>query len=175
MPAFSLPVVLRTATGDIDLVIELPAPTAIAEVLPHLLRCAGLPAGTPMHLGAGPVEGSLLCGRAPLLAGCVLSTSPDDAVREMGPLALCCVAGPDAGGSVVLPAGGVTVGRDPACELGAADPELSRRHARVRPSGTGAAVVDLQSVNGIGIDGVRVERSAERGVGLMVVAQELLD
>lgn len=163
MPAFSLPVVIRTAAGDLDLVLDLPGPTSFAQVLPDLLHCAGLPPGTAIHLGAGRVEGSLLCGRAPLLAGCVLSIAPDDAAREVGPVALDCVAGPDAGGSAVLAAGGVTVGRDPGCDLAVDDPELSRRHAIVRPSGTGVAVVDLQSVNGIGVDGVRVDRAADGG------------
>ncbi len=163
MPAFSLPVVVRTAAGEIGVVIDLPAPTAIAQVLPDIRRCADLPPGTPIYLGAGLVEGSLLCGQAPLLAGCVLTTAPDDVVREVGPVALSCVAGPDAGGSAVLTAGGVTVGRDPACDLAAADPELSRRHACVRPSGTGVTVVDLQSVNGIGVDGVTVQRGVGSG------------
>lgn len=165
MSAFSLPVVLRTATADIDLVVDLPGPTSFAAVLPDLLACAGLPADTRLHAGAGQVEDSLLLGSSPLLAGCVLATYPDNAVAEVGAVALSCVAGPDAGGSVALSTDGVTVGRDPGCDLSAADPELSRQHARVRPSTGGAQVVDLQSANGIHIDGVPVDASPGNHTG----------
>ena len=37
------------------------------------------------------------------------------------------------------------------------DPNVSRRHAEVRPNGAGFIVVDLGSTNGIEVDGKRVK------------------
>jgi FhaA, N-terminal domain/FHA domain len=67
-------------------------------------------------------------------------------------------------GSLVLPSGervrlgdrAVSIGRLPECDVPLADPNVSRRHAEVRPSGTGYAVVDLNSTNGTRVNGVVV-------------------
>lgn len=67
-------------------------------------------------------------------------------------------------GALVLPDGTrvpltdavVTIGRLPDCEITLADPNVSRRHAQVRPSGPGYVVVDLQSTNGTRVNGMVV-------------------
>jgi hypothetical protein len=58
------------------------------------------------------------------------------------------------------------VGRDPAgAQLVVEDPEASRRHATVAPSGSGAVVEDLGSTNGTFVNGQRIEGSTEVGPG----------
>jgi len=55
-----------------------------------------------------------------------------------------------------LPAHPVVIGRSKDCEIRVSDPNVSRRHAEVRPVGAGFTVVDLESTNGIEVDGKRV-------------------
>lgn len=67
-------------------------------------------------------------------------------------------------GSIVLPTGErvvlneqiLTIGRNPESNIVLADPNVSRNHAEIRPSGTGYLVVDLNSTNGSRVNGVRV-------------------
>jgi len=67
-------------------------------------------------------------------------------------------------GSLLLPTGErlglgekvVTVGRRPESTLQMADPNVSRNHAEIRPSGNGWVVVDLGSTNGTRVNGARV-------------------
>jgi two-component system, NtrC family, response regulator HydG len=67
-------------------------------------------------------------------------------------------AGPDRGRSVTL--GGplrVLVGQSASCELRLSDPHVSRRHVAVEPVGSNLRVVDLGSLNGTFVNGVRIE------------------
>jgi hypothetical protein len=67
-------------------------------------------------------------------------------------------------GSLLLPTGDrvplgeyvVSIGRQADCTIVLADPNVSRRHAEVRPSGDGFVVADLGSTNGSKVNGVRV-------------------
>jgi hypothetical protein len=59
-----------------------------------------------------------------------------------------------------LPAHSVTLGRSKDCDIRLADPNVSRRHAEIRPDGEGWTVVDLGSTNGIEVDGKRVKELA---------------
>jgi len=67
-------------------------------------------------------------------------------------------------GSLLLPTGDrvplgeyvVTVGRQNDCTIVLGDPNVSRHHAEVRPSGDGFVVVDLGSTNGTKVNGARV-------------------
>jgi hypothetical protein len=64
-------------------------------------------------------------------------------------------------GSLVLPGGErvnlgerpVVIGRLAECDVVLADPNVSRRHAEVRPAGMGFAVADLDSTNGTRVNG----------------------
>lgn len=50
----------------------------------------------------------------------------------------------------------IVVGRDPRCDISQADPQLSRRHARFSVSDRGVVVQDLNSRNGLLVNGRRV-------------------
>ncbi len=68
-------------------------------------------------------------------------------------------------GSLVLPSGeriplkgtAISIGRMPDCTIMVNDPNVSRRHAEVRPQGTGYVAADLGSTNGTKVNGVRIE------------------
>ncbi|MCC6225503.1 MAG: FHA domain-containing protein [Microthrixaceae bacterium] len=67
-------------------------------------------------------------------------------------------------GSLLLPTGDrvplgeyvVTVGRAPDATIMLGDPNVSRRHAEIRPQGDGFVVVDLASTNGTRVNGARI-------------------
>ena len=67
-------------------------------------------------------------------------------------------------GALLLPTGDrvplgeyvVSVGRASVCTIVLADPNVSRRHAEIRPSGDGFVVVDLGSTNGTKVNDARV-------------------
>jgi len=56
-----------------------------------------------------------------------------------------------------LPDHSVVLGRSKDCDIRLADPNVSRRHAEVRPADPGYVIVDLDSTNGIEVDGKRVK------------------
>jgi DNA-binding NtrC family response regulator len=66
------------------------------------------------------------------------------------------VDGPDRGVELELPAVGVVLGTDPACDVALTDPFASRRHCSIAPHAQGFAIADLGSKNGTFIDGVAV-------------------
>jgi hypothetical protein len=51
----------------------------------------------------------------------------------------------------------MVIGRSKDCDIQIPDPNVSRRHAEVRPSGGGWIVNDLGSTNGIKVNGRRVD------------------
>jgi hypothetical protein len=54
----------------------------------------------------------------------------------------------------------VTVlGRSAGCDVRLGDPNVSRRHAELRQQGTAYWIVDLDSTNGVEVNGARVERA----------------
>jgi pSer/pThr/pTyr-binding forkhead associated (FHA) protein len=57
-----------------------------------------------------------------------------------------------------LGAAGAVLGRSKDCDIQIMDPNVSRRHAEIRPAGQGFTIVDLGSTNGIEVNGKRVER-----------------
>ncbi len=77
-------------------------------------------------------------------------------------------AGGTGAGSLLLPTGDrvplgeyiVSLGRNPDCTIVLSDPNASRRHAEVRPKGTGYAVVDLGSTNGTLVNGTKIDEHA---------------
>ena len=85
-------------------------------------------------------------------------------------------------GSLVLPNGDrfvlgdtiVTIGRIPDNVLTLEDPNVSRNHAEIRPSGAGFVLADLGSTNGTKINGVRIsERVLQDGDDLTFGATTL--
>lgn len=69
-------------------------------------------------------------------------------------------------GSLILPdltrvelnADFLTIGRLPDCDITIEDPNVSRKHAEIRPAGDSFVVVDLGSTNGTRVNGVRVDQ-----------------
>jgi hypothetical protein len=73
-------------------------------------------------------------------------------------------------GSLVLPTGDrvplgeytITIGRAPDATIVLGDPNVSRRHAEIRPQGDGFVVVDLASTNGTRVNDVKITEQALR-------------
>jgi pSer/pThr/pTyr-binding forkhead associated (FHA) protein len=69
-------------------------------------------------------------------------------------------------GSLLLPTGPrfahaehtVSVGRKPDCNIVLADPNVSRKHAEIRPHGDGFILIDLGSTNGTKVNGVKIDQ-----------------
>ena len=61
------------------------------------------------------------------------------------------------GRATPLPSSGASMGRSRDCDVVVEDPNVSRRHAEIRPSGGSWIVRDLGSTNGIKVNGRRVE------------------
>ena len=84
------------------------------------------------------------------------------------------VEGPESGRQVEL-TGPLQLGRDADAGLNLDDPQISRQHARIEPSGDGAVVADLGSTNGTFVNeqpvqGERFIRAGDRvRVGLSVL------
>ncbi len=69
----------------------------------------------------------------------------------------------------------VRLGRSKDCDIQVSDPNVSRRHAEVRREGTHYTVVDLDSTNGIEVDGKRVkELVLEEGTRFTVGSTEIV-
>ena len=74
------------------------------------------------------------------------------------------------GGVIVLPSGArvplgdrtISIGRLPECDINLADPNVSRRHAEVRPAGTTFILTDLRSTNGTRVNGTPVTEQVLR-------------
>lgn len=58
------------------------------------------------------------------------------------------------GRRMVVPPGGAVLGRSRDCDVVLGDSNVSRRHAEIRPSGSGWVVEDLGSTNGVRVNGV---------------------
>jgi Protein of unknown function (DUF3662)/FHA domain len=60
------------------------------------------------------------------------------------------------GRRLLLPPAGAEVGRSRDCGIVLEDSSISRRHAEVRPAGSGWTIEDLDSTNGVRVNGVAV-------------------
>ena len=102
---------------------------------------------------------------------------------EPGPerLMLVGLAGPGAGTQFALTRTASTLGRGPGVTFVLEDPQASRRHLKlvllpdpVRPARRALLVQDLQSTNGLRVDGKKVQRKVLRGGEKMLVGQTVL-
>ncbi len=64
-----------------------------------------------------------------------------------------------AGGAATRLTGPATIGRLPECDVRLDDPSVSRRHARLEPSGSRWHIEDLDSTNGTRVNGEAVHRA----------------
>ncbi len=60
---------------------------------------------------------------------------------------------------ILLPSSGATIGRSRDCDVVLADPNVSRRHAELRQEGATYWIIDLDSTNGIEVNGRRLKRA----------------
>ncbi|WP_394838320.1 FHA domain-containing protein [Pendulispora rubella] len=74
-----------------------------------------------------------------------------------------------------LTEGEFAVGRNASCQLSLDDPLVSRRHALLRVSPTGVSVEDLQSRNGVLVNGQRIEGTVALAAGdrILIGSQEM--
>ncbi|MFK0242696.1 FtsK/SpoIIIE domain-containing protein [Microbacterium sp. NPDC090281] len=107
----------------------------------------------------------LLVGDAPIGSGFlaeVVNVGPNRAsaggAGARPAAVLTVVAGPAAGQEFPLPIGHFLIGRDAANDVTIADPLVSKRHARIEVASTFVELVDLNSANGILVDGGLVQR-----------------
>lgn len=63
-----------------------------------------------------------------------------------------------AGKRMVVGSSGAVLGRSRECDIVVEDPNVSRRHAAIRPSGGSWTIEDLGSTNGVLVNGVRAGR-----------------
>jgi hypothetical protein len=66
------------------------------------------------------------------------------------------------GRATIVSERGVVMGRSRDCDLVLEDPNVSRKHAEVRPSGGSWVVRDLGSTNGIRVNGRKLDPEAPR-------------
>ncbi|MDQ0922836.1 S-DNA-T family DNA segregation ATPase FtsK/SpoIIIE [Pseudarthrobacter sp. W1I19] len=149
--------------APLELTIQAPEGTAGAHIQSQLTR----------QFGAGGVSvsskalQSLTVGEAPLVNGAVLiegaalhgarnlrRRAPADDAR----LALAVHSGVGAGIVVPLRRGSYTIGRS-STRIVIPDPELSREHARLDVTETDIMIIDLDSANGVDVDGERVRNA----------------
>jgi hypothetical protein len=60
------------------------------------------------------------------------------------------------GKRVVLGTSGAVLGRSRDCDVVLGDPNVSRKHAEIRPSGSGWVIADLGSTNGVVVNGRKI-------------------
>jgi S-DNA-T family DNA segregation ATPase FtsK/SpoIIIE len=156
-----------TATvGDVARLVLESDPLASYRPEPH--QSFTLHAAPPDSDDFVPVDGMLPIGEAPIGSGFTILVAPatqrnalDAGGRRSAvrPIALLTVAsGPNAGGDFPLAAGSGTIGRTHENDIVLDDPLVSKKHARIEVSATGVEVVDLNSANGLLVDGGLVSR-----------------
>jgi FhaA, N-terminal domain/FHA domain len=115
----------------------------------RLVRGPRPPEGAPATSAAGATM--VYSSPPPELAAAELA-----AVDDAASIATVTVEGEEH----ALPHHPVVMGRSKDCEIRLSDPNVSRRHAEIRPDGLGWTVVDLDSTNGIEVGGKRVKELA---------------
>ena len=83
-----------------------------------------------------------------------VGVEPDEPSAEARPTAVLTVGGH----RHELDGERAVIGRSKDCDIQVSDPNVSRRHAEVRREGDSFVLVDLDSTNGIEVDGRRVKR-----------------
>ncbi len=162
---------LVPATGArADVVVRAAGGTRLDQVAPLLLARV-LPAGATgrLSVAGAALDPHALLGVPPLVEGALLQVDAPAAVPHLDDLPeLRVVGGPDAGAVHRLSPGEVVLGRDPSAGVPLDDPDVSRRHCRLRVTHEGARVLDLGSTNGTTVDGEPVAGEAELPLGAVL-------
>ncbi len=165
----------RQAGDPVDIVITTDSTATAGDVARHVAeadptRSTPVAEGDVLTLAVAPPTGERLAplqpdvpiGEASIgsgFAASIINYGPDYAFagqREVVGV-LRAVAGTLAGQEFPITSGHVVLGRDAAGDVVLADPMVSKRHARLEV-GAHIEVVDLNSANGVLVDGVAVQR-----------------
>lgn len=107
--------------------------------------------------GAGEVlDAEATVSHVQLGAGSAVRVVPADYQPRNALGEVTIVSGPGAGTTVSIDRGVITIGRDPECDVVLDDPLVSKRHARLEIGQGRVELVDLNSANGILVDGAPV-------------------
>lgn len=167
-----LKVAYRRGSGLVeDVVITTEATATLGDIARELLASdpdpgTVRPTTDRVTLAVGPLGGAVTrlsgdraVGESPIASGFEVSV-----VDEIGPerasadaAVIRIVSGPASGRQVTVPFGSTFIGRDPEADVVIEDPCVSKRHARV-DVGSSIELVDLNSANGILVDGGVVSR-----------------
>ncbi len=125
---------------------------------PSTLRVVD-PSGGPHKL----LEPDIALAEAAIGSGATIAVvapgAPEPAAKALAAATLLVVEGPDAGASFPLPTGTRYLGRDSSVsDVTLSDPLVSKRHARIDVFSHVVRIVDLNSANGIEVDGGVVTR-----------------
>lgn len=166
---------LQRASGPTTDVVLITEPTAaVGDVAREIVEQDPLAAETmrsaaEVTLAVAPPGGGRpvvlpterILGEAPVASGSVVSVveSVSGSRSTVVAATMRIESGPDAGRQVNLPPGSTVVGRDTAADVVLNDQFVSKRHARVEVGAT-IEVIDLNSANGIVVDGSVVSRVA---------------
>ncbi|HEV7813084.1 MAG TPA: FtsK/SpoIIIE domain-containing protein [Leifsonia sp.] len=166
-----------------DVVVTADVTAAVADIAERLRPSGGCAENVPLTLRVefpGVRQGRVLNPGAPvsessLRSGCRVEVVPvgerrpgDE--RDDAPAALVRILkGPEAGREFAVSHGVNLVGRDPSAAVFLSeDPEVSRRHATVTVGDT-VTVADVNSANGLQVDGVLVQRAIVTGASRIQV------
>lgn len=161
-------------------------PAAVVEVMPDGTAVLRAIYGGHLLVDGRPMTGEVALshglraevGGVPLVFGEIAANGTttqvrgvdDDLLSRLGPIARGDATADtggrlrDDGGKVhEIPRRGITIGRDPSCDVVLADPEVSRRHATIAPSLQGYMLTD-SSANGTHVNGVRVDGTVLLGM-----------
>jgi len=124
------------------------------------------------------VSGALELGEAPIASGATImvvngSASGEEAATANANRVRVSVTSPGARASYDMPLGSFVVGRDSSADIVIEDPLVSKNHARLDVMGVSVRVVDLNSANGVVIDGDPIAR-ADLGPGQQVMIGDSL-
>ena len=165
----------RQAGDPVDIVITTDSTATAGDVAKHVAaadpsRSTPVADGDVLTLAVAPPTGERLVplqpdvpiGEAPIgsgFAASIVNYGRDYAFGGQREIAgvLVATSGALAGQEFPIAAGHVFVGREAGNDVVLADPMVSKRHARLEV-GTHIEVVDLNSANGVLVDGVAVQR-----------------
>jgi DNA segregation ATPase FtsK/SpoIIIE and related proteins len=171
---------LRRTTGrPVDIVVTADSTATVADVAraidendPQSVRAGRathadltLAVAPPTSATLVPLRPDILIGEAAIGSGFIaeiVSLGAHGARGSAGPADVAAIvrihSGPGAGREFRLPGGHSTIGRDHTADIVLDDPLVSKRHARVEVGPQGVELVDLNSANGILVDGGLVPR-----------------
>ncbi|WP_342001285.1 FHA domain-containing protein [Microbacterium sp. LWH7-1.2] len=176
----------RHASDPVDIVITTDSTATVADVARHVAeadpaRSIAFAPGDVLTLAVAPPTGKRMIslqphvpiGEAPIgsgFAASIINYGPGYTAAEQREIVgtLRAVAGPLAGQEFPIAAGHVSLGRDAGNDIVLVDPMVSKHHARLEV-GTHVEVVDLNSANGVLVDGIQLQRVRVEDGGPFVI------